>query len=47
MEKIETHILKIYSACKGIRIKYFENINIINEPMLDRIEAHMPGRFDL
>lgn len=47
MEKIEVHLLKIYSACKGIRIKYFENININNEPMLDRIEAHMPGRFDL
>jgi len=48
MEQLDCHLLKIYAACKGIRVRYFENINItMAEPMLERIEPFLPGRFDL
>lgn len=48
MEQLDVHLMKIYAACKGIRVKYYENYNLtMAEPMLERIEPYLPGRFDL
>lgn len=47
VQALNSERIHLYATAKGFRMLYYGDVEVDNEPMLDRIEPFLPGRFDL
>ena len=46
IQKMNSREIWVYSACHGVRAKYYPVSTQVGDPVVDRIEPFLPSQFD-